>query len=110
MQVQTSRWTSRWAMPLLVAAGFALAWAIPRYELINPYYDLILMYIGINIILTVSLNLVNGYMGEFSDGHAGFMTEGAYVAKVLTTGAMPWDMEASHFRQARDLAGRPPGI
>jgi len=34
--------------------------------------------------LSVSLNLVNGYMGEFSVGHAGFMAVGAYVASVLT--------------------------
>ena len=38
------------------------------------------MYVGINIILTVSLNLINGYMGEFSVGHAGFMAMGAYIA------------------------------
>ncbi len=31
-----------------------------------------LISVGINIILCVSLNLVNGYMGEFSVGHAGF--------------------------------------
>ena len=40
------------------------------------------MYIGINIILTVSLNLMNGYMGEFSVGHAGFMAVGAYVSSL----------------------------
>jgi branched-chain amino acid transport system permease protein len=34
--------------------------------------------------LAVSLNLVNGYMGEFSVGHAGFMAVGAYVSSVLT--------------------------
>lgn len=46
--------------------------------------ELILVFIGINIILTISLNLVNGYMGEFSVGHAGFMAVGAYVSAVLT--------------------------
>jgi branched-chain amino acid transport system permease protein len=46
--------------------------------------ELILVFMGINIILTVSLNLVNGYMGEFSVGHAGFMAVGAYVSAVLT--------------------------
>ncbi|MBN1286894.1 MAG: branched-chain amino acid ABC transporter permease [Anaerolineae bacterium] len=39
---------------------------------------------GINIMLAVSLNLVNGYMGEFSVGHAGFMAVGAYVSSILT--------------------------
>jgi branched-chain amino acid transport system permease protein len=43
------------------------------------FYD-ILINIGINIILAVSLNLVNGYTGQFSLGHAGFMAVGAYAA------------------------------
>ncbi len=43
------------------------------------YYD-VLISIGINIILAVSLNLVNGYTGQFSLGHAGFMAVGAYAA------------------------------
>src|SRR5260370_14534707 len=43
------------------------------------YYD-ILINIGMNIILSVSLNLVNGYTGQFSLGHAGFMAVGAYAA------------------------------
>src|SRR3954451_14328188 len=43
------------------------------------YYD-ILITIGINVILAVSLNLVNGYTGQFSLGHAGFMAVGAYAA------------------------------
>lgn len=43
------------------------------------YYD-ILITIGINITLAVSLNLVNGYTGQFSLGHAGFMAVGAYAS------------------------------
>ena len=43
------------------------------------YYD-ILITIGINVILAVSLNLVNGYTGQFSLGHAGFMSVGAYAS------------------------------
>jgi branched-chain amino acid transport system permease protein len=42
------------------------------------------MFIGVNIILSASLNLINGYMGEFSCGHAGFMAVGAYVSSVLS--------------------------
>ena len=38
---------------------------------------------GCNVILSTSLNLVNGNMGEFSCGHAGFMCVGAYVSSVL---------------------------
>ncbi len=46
----------------------------------NGYTQLIFMYIMINIILALSLNLVNGFTGQFSIGHAGFMAIGAYVA------------------------------
>jgi branched-chain amino acid transport system permease protein len=53
---------------------------------INPYYFQILIYIGINIILASSLNLINGFAGQFSLGHAGFMAVGAYTAAVVTTG------------------------
>ncbi len=42
------------------------------------------MFIGINIILSVSLNIINGFMGEFACGHAGFMAVGAYVSSVLS--------------------------
>ena len=71
------------------AAVLALAWGLPATGALNPYVVQILMYVGINMILTLSLNLVNGYMGEFSVGHAGFMGIGAYVASVLTVAVLP---------------------
>lgn len=46
--------------------------------------ELVLVFMGINVMLTVSLNLVNGYMGEFSVGHAAFMAVGAYVSSIIT--------------------------
>jgi len=89
----TSFWkrmtTLRWPVLLLLVLGFIAAFAIPRYNLINPYYQLILMYVCINIILATSLNLVNGYMGEFSVGHAGFMAVGAYASAILTVKVLP---------------------
>jgi len=51
----------------------------------NPYFLDIAVSCGINVTLAVSLNLINGYTGQFSLGHAGFMGVGAYVAAVLTT-------------------------
>src|SRR6185369_6123097 len=45
---------------------------------INPYYSRIIMLCGISITLAVSLNLINGFTGQFSIGHAGFMAVGAY--------------------------------
>lgn len=53
-------------------------------DAINPYYFQILIYIGINITLATSLNLINGYTGQFSLGHAGFMAVGGYSAAALT--------------------------
>src|ERR1700761_3726447 len=51
---------------------------------INPYFLDVIIGIGINIILAVSLNLINGYTGQFSLGHAGFMSVGAYAAAYFT--------------------------
>src|SRR5258707_7182243 len=61
---------------------FALTAERPFSTHFAYYYD-ILINIGINIILAVSLNLVNGYTGQFSLGHAGFMAVGAYVGVSL---------------------------
>lgn len=52
---------------------------------INSYYLQVLIFIGINVTLAVSLNLINGYTGQFSLGHAGFMAIGAYMAAYLST-------------------------
>jgi len=51
---------------------------------ISDYRVLIARLAMIAIILTLSLNVVNGYMGEFSCSHPGFMSLGAYVASVFT--------------------------
>ncbi|WP_410513846.1 branched-chain amino acid ABC transporter permease [Paenibacillus sp. BR2-3] len=43
-----------------------------------------LILVCINVMLAVSLNLINGITGQFSIGHAGFMSIGAYVSSILT--------------------------
>src|SRR5256885_2923938 len=48
------------------------------------YYNRILVIMGINITLAVSLNIINGHAGQFSLGHAGFMAVGAYFSAYLT--------------------------
>ncbi|MCM2278296.1 MAG: branched-chain amino acid ABC transporter permease [Oligoflexia bacterium] len=67
--------------------AFAAIWLLHFFavDALDPYFFMILMYSGINIILAVSLNLVNGFTGQFSIGHAGFMSVGGYVAAFLTT-------------------------
>jgi branched-chain amino acid transport system permease protein len=51
---------------------------------ISDYRILVARLAMISIILTLSLNVVNGYMGEFSCSHPGFMAVGAYVASAFT--------------------------
>jgi branched-chain amino acid transport system permease protein len=71
-------------------------------RLISPYFSRILMLSGISITLAVSLNLINGFTGQFSIGHAGFMAVGAYssayfsvnygirLAAALGDGSLGW--------------------
>lgn len=70
-------------LSLLVAllAAFGLSWFSDR---IDPYYLDVMMGVGISIILATSLNLVNGFTGQFSLGHAGFMSVGAYLSAAVT--------------------------
>ncbi|MBF0537496.1 MAG: branched-chain amino acid ABC transporter permease [Nitrospirae bacterium] len=73
----------------VLVAALVASYVVTEYGLLDGYVLLILMYVGINIILAVSLNLINGYMGEFSVGHAGFMAIGAYVSAILTVRVFP---------------------
>jgi branched-chain amino acid transport system permease protein len=60
----------------------ALQILLPR--LINPYVAQVAILCGINVVLAVSLNLVNGFTGQFSIGHAGFMAMGAYGSAMFS--------------------------
>jgi len=51
---------------------------------IDDYQARLFAFIGINIILATSLNLINGFTGQFSIGHAGFMAVGAYASAFFT--------------------------
>lgn len=51
---------------------------------INDYRVLVVKLTMIAIILTLSLNIINGYQGEFSCSHPGFMALGAYTSSTLT--------------------------
>ncbi len=70
---------------LALLAALLAAFGIQYFsDRIDPYYLDVLTGIGINVILAVSLNLVNGYTGQFSLGHAGFMSVGAYLSAAVT--------------------------
>ncbi len=70
---------------LYLLAAILAALGISHFsDKIDPYHLDVLTGIGINVILAVSLNLVNGYTGQFSLGHAGFMSVGAYLAAAVS--------------------------
>ena len=52
--------------------------------MVNPYWELIILLGMVNVIFAISLNLILGYNGQFSLGHAGFLAIGAYSSAVLT--------------------------
>ena len=68
----------------LCVATFAVLQALISLNFIDPFWELNIILIGINIILAAGLNLINGYTGQFSLGHAGFMAVGAYVSAIVT--------------------------
>jgi len=73
-----------WLLAAIILAAVLSASARPAG--VNPYYLGVAVDVGINVILAVSLNLINGHTGQFSLGHAGFMAVGAYVASSITLG------------------------
>src|SRR5512143_2999881 len=73
----------------------ALLAAVPPF-LPNPYHVQVLVFIGIYVILALSLNLLNGYVGLLSIGHAAFYAIGAYAsAKLSIELGLPWVLALS---------------
>jgi len=70
---------------IIMGFSYIILEVLNRIGILNSYYLQIIMFAGINIIMTISLNLVNGFTGQFSIGHAGFMGVGAYASAVITT-------------------------
>lgn len=69
---------------LVCVAVFAVLQTLMEFDVIGSFWQLNMVLIGINIILATSLNLINGFTGQFSIGHAGFMAVGAYLSAVMT--------------------------
>ena len=67
-------------LPFLVGAPLLAV----LQQVTPPDWALILVSVGVNVVLAVSLNVVNGFTGQFSLGHAGFMAVGAYTAAKIT--------------------------
>ena len=74
----------RSAYPLVVGLVIALLIQAMVAPKLGPFYAKLLLDIGIAIVLASSLNIVNGFAGQFSIGHAGFMMVGGYAAALIT--------------------------
>lgn len=66
------------AIAILISIGYGLD------SFANPYVQYVFTLILVNSVLATSLNLVNGFTGQFSLGHAGFMAVGAYASAWLS--------------------------
>lgn len=73
---------------LIIFLGLIIFYTIVQIlistNILNDFYVINIILMGINIILVVSLNLINGFTGQFSIGHAGFMSIGAYISAIIT--------------------------
>lgn len=74
----------RYAINLLLGLAALALVGLAQAGMLDKYVLTVITFMGINCIFAVSLNLVNGYMGEFSCGHGGFMCVGAYVGSLLS--------------------------
>jgi branched-chain amino acid transport system permease protein len=68
----------------LIVAIYLVVTVLMSADIIDSYLFLNIVSIGINIILAVSLNLITGFTGQFSLGHAAFMSIGAYTSGIIT--------------------------
>ena len=75
----------------IVLSAYALVFILINAGILSRQYKSLIIPIFVNIILAVSLNLVTGFLGELSLGHAGFMSIGAYTAALISinTGFLP---------------------
>ncbi len=79
------------AAPFAVAIALAVVIDAVIGPAVGATWSKILLDVGIAILLAGSLNVVNGYAGQFSIGHAGFMLVGGYAAAWLTFyGSIHW--------------------
>jgi len=80
-------WMFRWGVPVSASVHLALLYAsLQLWADVSDYRLLVLKLTLIAVMVTLSLNVINGYMGEFSCSHPGFMAIGAYFASVFTVG------------------------
>ena len=69
---------------IIVIVVYAVLQVLINLGVINPYWQMILSFAGIMAVSALGLNLIYGYTGQFSLGHAAFYGIGAYVAAYLS--------------------------
>lgn len=96
-------------LPLLIGLVFAAVMQLVVKPNIGDYPAKLVLDIGIAISLAVSLTMVNGFTGQFSMGHAGFLAVGGYAAGIVTYYGSQriWGDRATH---GGILSGRPLAI
>ena len=70
---------------IVFVLAYVIVKALNLAGIVNAYVVQLIILAGINIVMTVSLGMVNGFTGQFSIGHAGFMAVGAYTSAMITT-------------------------
>ena len=75
---KTLKMPVRYLMNAVLVVLLFLALSYMTGNMLSTYQNKVLMTVGINIILAVSLNVATGYLGQLPLGHAGFMAVGAY--------------------------------
>lgn len=80
--------------PLLFYVGLLVLGVVFQYSF-NGYLQILILQILMYSIAAMSLNLVNGFTGQFSLGHAGFMAVGAYTSAYLSQ-LFPGFLETTH--------------
>ena len=74
----------RYLINIVLFAGFLfLLNYLVASGIVSKYYAGVISFVGINIILAVSLNVATGYLGQLPLGHAGFMAVGAYTSAII---------------------------
>ena len=63
---------------------YVVIFSLAQFGVLSRHTQSLLVPIGVNIILAVSLNLTVGFLGELTLGHAGFMSVGAYAGCLFT--------------------------
>ena len=73
-----------WFRTAVIVLSYILVTVLLQSGVLNRQYTSLLVPIAVNIMLAVSLNLVTGFLGELTLGHAGFMSIGAYTGALIS--------------------------